>query len=91
MTDKRALPYPPPWMDKETLAAHLSCSANTVENWSAQGVIPQPRKRGGKVMYRWAEVDEWLANGNPETSESSLAERIRNGTRTAAAEASNRG
>jgi hypothetical protein len=36
---RRVLPYPPPWQDKETLAAHLSVSANTVENWSAQGIL----------------------------------------------------
>jgi hypothetical protein len=87
MTYKRTLPYPPPWMDKETLAVHLSSSPNTIENWS----IPQPRKRGGKVMYCWAEVDEWMLNGKPEASEDSLAERIRNGTRAAAAEDRNRG
>ena len=43
----KLLPYPPPWMTKETLALHLSVSANTIENWAAQGIIPQSRKRIG--------------------------------------------
>jgi hypothetical protein len=80
----KPLPYPPPWQDKETLAAHLSVSSNTVENWSAQGRLPPPRKIGGKVMWKWSEVDEKLTLGGegPDT----LAERIRNGTRAAASE-----
>jgi predicted site-specific integrase-resolvase len=83
----KILPYPPPWQDKETLAAHLSVSANTVENWSAQGKLPAPRKIGGKVMWKWSEVDErlTLVGEGPDT----LAEKIRNGTRAAASEIRN--
>jgi len=83
----KPLPYPPPWQDKETLAAHLSVSTNTVENWSAQGILPSPRKRGGKVMGKWSEVDERLTVGDADGSPDSQAERIRNATRAAAAEA----
>ena len=75
----------PPWQDKETLAAHLCVSANTIENWSAQGKLPPPRKIGGKVMWKWNEVDEMLTLGK----EGSDMERIRNGTRAAAAEVRN--
>jgi hypothetical protein len=83
----RVLPYPPPWQDKETLAAHLCVSSNTIENWAAQGILPPPRKRGGKVMWKWSEVDERLTLGDdgPDT----LAEKIRNGTRAAASEIRN--
>jgi hypothetical protein len=81
----KPLPYPPPWQDKETLAAHLSVSSNTVENWAAQGILPPPRKRGGKIMWKWSEVDERLTLGDVAGSPDSLAERIRNGTRAAAA------
>ena len=29
------LPYPPPWQDSVTLAAHISVSVSTLENWVA--------------------------------------------------------
>jgi predicted DNA-binding transcriptional regulator AlpA len=59
------LPYPPPWMDTAALAAHISISEHTVTNWVAQGILPAPRKRGGKLMWKWSEVDAWLTDGNP--------------------------
>lgn len=73
------LPYPPPWMDTVTLAAHLCVSTRTLDNWVAQGIIPAPRKHGHKLMWKWSEVDEKLSmrEDGPET----LADRVRNGTR----------
>jgi ribosomal protein RSM22 (predicted rRNA methylase) len=79
-----SLPYPPPWQDIATLCAHICVSPNTVDNWVAAGILPPPRKRGGKLMWKWAEVDAKLSEGA--TSPDSEAERIRNGTRAAAAE-----
>lgn len=65
----KSLPYPPPWQDRMTLAAHLSISPESIENWVAAGTIPPPRKRSGKLMWKWAEVDAWMTdgaqNGNP--------------------------
>lgn len=57
------LPYPPPWQDLQTLAAHICCSPNTVDNWVAAGILPPARKRGGKLMWEWSEVSDWLRNG----------------------------
>src|SRR5262245_24334602 len=57
------LPYPPPWMDTATLCAHICAAPNTVDNWVASGILPPPRKRGGKLMWKWAEVDQYLTNG----------------------------
>ena len=74
------LPYPPPWMDTVTLAEHICVSTNTIDNWVVQGVLPPPRKRGGKLMWRWAEVDERLANGTLASSISD-AERMFNHAR----------
>lgn len=54
----------PPWQDTVTLAQHISVSAATVENWVAAGILPPPRRRGGKLMWKWAEVDAWLSEGN---------------------------
>jgi hypothetical protein len=86
----KPLPYPPPWQDKETLAAHLCVSSNTIENWATQGIIPPPRKRGGKVMWKWSEVDEMLTVGNAGGSPDRQAEAIRSATRQAATEGASR-
>lgn len=84
---KRAvLPYPPPWQDMATLCAHICVSTTTVDTWVAQGILPPPRKRGGKLMWKWVEVDEYLTNGKDAGSPDADAERVRNGTRREAAE-----
>lgn len=69
----------PPWMDSATLAKHICVSATTVDNWVTQGILPAPRKRGGKLMWKWAEVDQYLTDGTG--SPDAEAERIRNGTK----------
>lgn len=69
----------PPWMDSTTLAKHICVSATTVDNWVAQGILPAPRKRGGKLMWKWSEVDRYLTDGTG--SPDAEAERIRNATR----------
>lgn len=79
----------PRWVDKEILAMVTSNSPDTIDNWQAQGVIPPPRKRGGKLMWEWPEVDAALKRGNAEASPDSQAERIANGTRAELAEARN--
>jgi predicted DNA-binding transcriptional regulator AlpA len=77
------LPYPPPWQDKATLCAHICVSDNTVDAWVAQGVLPPPVKRGGKLMWKWDQVDQWLTNGQVGKSPDAEAERIRDATRRA--------
>ncbi len=57
--------FVPPWQDKEVLAICTSNSPDTIDNWQAQGILPPPRKRGGKLMWKWAEVDAWLTGGRP--------------------------
>jgi predicted DNA-binding transcriptional regulator AlpA len=54
---------PPPWCDTVTLAWHLCISAHTVHNWVEQRLLPAPRKRGGKLLWAWDEVDDWLRRG----------------------------
>ena len=88
MTDdakRNSLPYPPPWQDTPTLARHLSVSQTTVENWVAQRILPPPRKRGGKNMWKWSEVDERLTVGDVGEPDAQ-AERIKNATRAAASQ-----
>jgi predicted site-specific integrase-resolvase len=72
----------PPWMDAPTLARHICISATTVDNWVARGILPPPRKRGGKLMWKWSEVDKALTEGK--NDEKSELERVQNGTRRAA-------
>lgn len=79
------LPYPPPWQDMATLCAHISvASERTVDAWVTQGILPPPRKRGGKLMWKWSEVDELLSNGQAGRSPDTKADEIRNATRRAA-------
>lgn len=73
------LTYPPPWQDMATLCAHICISPSTVDKWVLEGIIPPPRKKGGKLMWKWSEVDEMLSGGSK--SLDAEAERIKNGTR----------
>jgi predicted DNA-binding transcriptional regulator AlpA len=58
----KPLQYPPPFQDTVTLAAHLSISTSTVENWVQQGHLPPPVRCGGKLMWEWSEVCDWIRN-----------------------------
>ena len=75
----------PPWQDSVTLAKHICVSASTIDNWVSQGILPPPRKRGGKLMWKWEEVDAWLTDGRAGSPDAE-AERIRNATRRVATE-----
>lgn len=74
--------FVPPWQDKATLCENICASPSTVDKWVIEGVLPPPRKRGGKLMWKWDEVDEMLTAGTQ--SMDALAERIRNASRTEA-------
>lgn len=80
MTDKTHIP---PWQDMETLCRNTCLSRRTVDKWVLEGVIPAPRKRGGKLMWKWSEVDEMLTAGGQ--SLDAEAERIRDASRRAEA------
>jgi predicted DNA-binding transcriptional regulator AlpA len=75
----------PAWVDMNRLCREICCSSTTVDNWVAQGVLPPARKRGGKLMWKWSEVDDWLTNGPPNGGPDALAERIRNAVKADAA------
>jgi hypothetical protein len=72
----------PPWQDKATLCMCLCISENTVDTWVRQGLLPPPRKRGGKLMWKWNEIEKYLEGDEPQSPEQ-LAESIRNATRQA--------
>jgi hypothetical protein len=53
----------PPWVDMETLCWAICTCPTSVENYVAQGKLPAPRKLGAKRLWKWKEVEEWLAGG----------------------------
>lgn len=80
------LPYPPPFMDLATLAEHICCGESTIENWVKEGKFPEPKRQGGKRLWRWKDVEKHLARG-PDPQAQSEAERIREATRAIVAQA----
>ena len=82
------LPYPPPYQDLATLAAHICAGESTIENWVKLGLFPAPKKVGGKRLWRWKDVERHLAaeNGMVAASPDQQAEGIRNATRAAASQ-----
>jgi predicted site-specific integrase-resolvase len=81
MTAKTRPDFIPPWMDQATLCAHICIGGTTVDTWVAQGILPPPRKRGGKLMWKWEEVDDYLTHGTEARSPDAQADRIRNASR----------
>lgn len=79
------LPYPPPWMDMQTLCAHICTSENTVRAWVREGILPAPKKVRHTLMWRWSAVDAALEQiGNTmSASPDSEADRIRSAARAA--------
>ena len=75
----------PAWQDISTLSFNLCICDRTVDAWVRQGILPPARLRGGKRLWKWAEVERYLeGQTGPAAAETeSLAERIRNGTREA--------
>lgn len=68
----------PPWQDITTLCRHISCSPNIVDDWVAQGILPPPRKRGDRLLWKWSEVDDYLTYGSHQASD---IDRIREATK----------
>lgn len=84
MTAKTHPDFIPPWQDMPTLCAHICATPPTVDKWVDDGILPPPRKRGGKLMWKWSEVDRYLTDGSAEISPDAQAERIRNNVKRAA-------
>jgi predicted DNA-binding transcriptional regulator AlpA len=53
-------------VDAARLAVLLSCGVRTVRTWDAAGRLPKPLRIGGRVVWRVAEVHDWLAAGAPD-------------------------
>jgi predicted DNA-binding transcriptional regulator AlpA len=61
-------PKPEPLaVDIRYLSHLLSTSVATLWRWDASGTLgPQGIKRGGKKLFRLAEVREWVSQGMPD-------------------------
>lgn len=75
----------PPWQDISTLCEHVCLSETTVTAWVQQGLLPPPRRRGGKRLWKWSEVEAFLERGGADVplSPDADADRIREATRRA--------
>ena len=78
------LSYPPPWQDAATLCAHLCISEGTLDNWVRQGLLPPARPKGGKRMWKWAEVEQYMEGQPGIVPEQEQAQKVYNATRQAA-------
>lgn len=56
----------PTWVDMPRLCHETCLSDVTVTAWVKQGILPPPKKRGHKLMWKWKEVDGWLTDGPPD-------------------------
>ena len=79
----------PAYLDIRRLCDEISISERTADAWVRQGILPAPKLRGGKRLWKWAEVERYLDDGGPDASATAdpEAERIRNGTLRMAEEA----
>jgi hypothetical protein len=82
------LPYPPPYQDLRTLAEHLCLGESTVEAWVKVGKLPPPVVNEGKRLWRWKEVDQYLARSRETGAPSDNLKRITEAGRAALAEGS---
>ncbi len=75
---KNGLPYPPPFQDLSTLAAHVCMGESTIEEKVRLGEFPAPRKVGGKRLWSWKEVERFLsADDNGPTQLGSIRDATR--------------
>ncbi|HEY3813488.1 MAG TPA: helix-turn-helix domain-containing protein [Caulobacteraceae bacterium] len=51
------------WMRTAEVAAYLRRNLKTLTNWRTAGTGPRYVKRGSIILYRRADVDAWLAEG----------------------------
>lgn len=76
----------PAYVDKDRLCLELCISQHTVDAWTRQGILPPPRDKGGKRLWKWSEVERRLDGDGVPPSVDATAEEIRHATRQAALE-----
>ena len=55
-------------IDARRLAALLCCGLRTIRCWDAAGLLPEPLRIGGRVLWRTEEINEWVRAGSPDRS-----------------------
>lgn len=74
----------PEWVDMARLCFECCTCPSTVDVWVRERLLPPPRRVRGKLMWRWRDVDAWLASGGPPGEDSdSLEARITASTKQA--------
>lgn len=71
---------PTTYCDLKTLAMRLGVSTRTVRNW-VHAMTPLPAYQpGGKLLFRWTEVEAWLQQNHrvKPASHDELADKIVN-------------
>jgi hypothetical protein len=76
----------PPYQDISHLSENLCLSTRTVEIWVKQGLLPPPKNKGGKRLWKWTEVERYL-DGSEGQGLNQEIEDIRNETRRQASRA----
>lgn len=67
-------------MDTESAAAYLDLSAKTLANYRCRGIGPRLIKRG-RIFYRRADLDAWLAEGECQSTAQARLKAAGNGFR----------
>jgi predicted site-specific integrase-resolvase len=75
----------PSYVDIERLCVELCISPRTVDAWIRLGILPAPRQRGGKRLWKWGEVEAYL-DRDGDTSPDREADDVRRATQAALAE-----
>lgn len=78
----------PPYQDISTLTRNLCISERTVDDWVKEGLLPEPRRKKGKRLWKWTEVEQYMdrdATTVPASPDDQV-ERIRNATQAAASQ-----
>jgi predicted DNA-binding transcriptional regulator AlpA len=70
----------PQYVDLRRLAREISWGESTIEAAVKAGTFPQPRKKCGKRVWKWKEVEEYLDAPDSVASPVNLAEKIRKAT-----------
>ena len=50
----------PAYPDISRLTHELCISERTVDAWVKQGILPPPKNKGGKRLWKWSEVEAYL-------------------------------
>ena len=75
----------PAYVDLDRLCTELCISERTVDDWTARGLLPQPRKVAHKRLWKWREVEKYLDGKGDDPP--STAEGITNATKKALSQA----